>query len=153
MGDGARLRLADYLPYRLSVVSNRASELIARAYRARFGLSVWEWRVIAMLGERAPMTAQALVEATAMDKVTVSRAIRALDARRLVARTPVPDDRRASDVRLTAEGEAIYAEVAPLALGYEQTLLEAFSDEERAALSALLEKLQSSLAAAADQYG
>ncbi|KAA5804654.1 winged helix-turn-helix transcriptional regulator [Alkalicaulis satelles] len=140
-----RLRLADYLPYRLSVASNRASGLIARAYQARFGLSIQEWRVIAVLGEGAPRTAQGVCEATAMDKVTVSRAIRALDARELVRRSANEHDRRASDVTLTPEGEAIYAEVAPLALRYEAALLEGFSPDERARLMALLSKLEARL--------
>ncbi|MCC5996051.1 MAG: winged helix-turn-helix transcriptional regulator [Oceanicaulis sp.] len=140
-----RLRLADYLPYRLSVTSNRVSGQIARAYQARFGLSVPEWRVIAVLGEGAPRTAQGVCEATAMDKVTVSRAIRALDARGLVRRSPNADDRRASDVALTAEGEAIYAEVAPLALALETALLDGFSDGERDQLMALLAKLEARL--------
>ncbi len=135
--------MPDYLPYRMSVVSNKASGLIARAYQARFGLSIWEWRVIAVLGgEARPLTAQAVCEATAMDKVTVSRAIRALDARGLVARQPNADDKRASDVTLTADGQGIYADIAPSALDYEARMLADFSDNERAALKQLLEKLE-----------
>lgn len=136
------LRLSAYLPYRLSVVSNKASSLIARAYQSRFGLSIWEWRVVAVLGAGEALTAQAICEATAMDKVTVSRAIRALDGRGLIIRTPSASDRRASDVSLTDEGRAIYEEVAPLALDYERALLEGFSEAEQAALTGLLERLE-----------
>lgn len=139
------LSLPDYLPYRLSVVSNKASELIARAYQVRFGLSVWEWRVIAVLGDGVARTAQAVCEATAMDKVTVSRAIRALDTRGLVRRQPNASDKRASDVTLTKEGEAIYADVAPLALNYERDLLDDFTAEEREQIKKLLEKLETRL--------
>lgn len=143
---GRRLRLPDYLPYRLSVVSNKASGLIARAYQARFGLSIWEWRVIAVLGGGArPMTAQGVCEATAMDKVTVSRAIGALDNRGLVRREPNAEDKRASDITLTLDGQSIYADIAPSALNYEAHMLKAFSDDERAALKRLLEKLEQSL--------
>ena len=141
----ARLVLADYLPYRLSVTSNRASGLIARAYQARFGLSVSEWRVIAVLGEAAPLTAQGVCQATAMDKVTVSRAIRALDERGLVLRRRQSADRRASDVSLTQDGARIYAEIAPAALTYERSLLDGFTADERAALMALLERLEARL--------
>ena len=143
--DGGRsnpLKLSEYLPYRLSVTSNKVSGVIARAYQSRFGLTIWEWRVIAVLGEGRPMTAQAVCEATAMDKVTVSRAIRALDGRGLVRRARKADDRRASNVTLTGEGAAIYADVAPLALAYEQALLASFSAEERALLTELLRKLE-----------
>jgi len=139
---GGRLRLSAYLPYRLSVASNKASSLIARAYQTRFGLSVWEWRLIAVLGAGEALTAQALCEATAMDKVTVSRAIRSLDERGLVTRRRDAADRRASHVSLTTDGRAIYTEVAPLALAYETALLEGFSEEERAAFMALLDRLE-----------
>jgi len=150
-----RLSLAAYLPYRLSLASNKASGAIARAYQARFGLSISEWRVIAVLGERPTLTAQAICEATAMDKVTVSRAIRALDARGVVRRTRRQEDRRASDVSLTNAGRSIYDEVAPLAIAYEQALLATFSEAERRALSGLLERLEAradALAAGPDGF-
>ena len=144
-GSRAPLRLPAYLPYRLSVVSNKASGLIARAYQARFGLTIQEWRVIAVLGAGEALTAQAVCEATAMDKVTVSRAIRALDQRGLVQRRRNRADRRASDVTLTPDGEAIYAEVAPLALQYEQAMLDELSQAERDQLMGLLAKLEARL--------
>ena len=143
-GAKARLRLSRYMPYRLSVASNKVSGLIARAYQSRFGLSIWEWRVIAVLGEGEALPAQAICEATAMDKVSVSRAIRSLDERALVTRTRRADDRRASDVALTEDGARIYAEVAPLALEYERTLLEDFTEEERETLMTLLLRLEAS---------
>ena len=46
----AALDLEHFLPYRLSVLSNRVSQAIARTYEQRFGLSVTEWRVIAIIG-------------------------------------------------------------------------------------------------------
>jgi len=144
--EGPDLHLPNYLPYRLSVASNKASDLIARAYRARFGLTIWEWRVIAVLGSQAqPLTAQGVCEAAAADKVTISRAIRALNARGLVNRRLNARDRRASDVTLTPEGRIVYAEIAPSALACEAHMLRAFSSDERAELERLLDKLERSL--------
>lgn len=136
------LRLPDYLPYQLSVASNKASRLIAQAYQARFGLSIWEWRVIAVLGQQGGLTAQAICEATAMDKVTVSRAIRNLDNRGLIEREQRAHDRRASDVHLTSTGQSVYEEVVPFAHHYERQLLADFSDAEAQELSRLLKKLE-----------
>ena len=45
-----RLRLESFVPYRLSVLTNRMSNEIARHYSDRFGLSIPEWRVIAVSG-------------------------------------------------------------------------------------------------------
>ena len=52
----AQLRLTEFLPYQLSITSNAVSDLIARSYRARFGLKIPEWRVMAVLGENPSMT-------------------------------------------------------------------------------------------------
>jgi DNA-binding MarR family transcriptional regulator len=148
------LRLDDYLPYRLSVAANTVSDLIAGAYKSRFGISVPQWRLIAVLGEGGGMTPQALAARTVMDKVTVSRAAAGLIGRDLLRRTPHGRDRRSHRLSLTAKGLALYEAVAPLALAYETQLLTSFSNEDRAAAHRLLTRLQAAatrLAAAGDE--
>ena len=142
LGGEAALKLDDYLPYRMSVAANAVSELIARAYQARFGLTIAQWRLIAVLGEDGPLTQQALSARTVMDKVTVSRAAAALTERGLISRTPHEADGRSHRVALTVEGGLLYAEVAPLALGYEAQLLEAFSAFELQTVHNLLRRLE-----------
>ena len=71
----AQLELKNFLPYRLSVLSNRISSSIAREYSQRFGLGVTEWRVIAVLGRYPDLSAGEVAARTAMDKVAVSRAV------------------------------------------------------------------------------
>lgn len=141
------LRLEDYLPYRLSVAANAVSQLIARAYVDRFGLSVPQWRVMAVLGEDSPLTQQALCGRTVMDKVTVMRAARALLQRRLVRRQPNAEDGRSHRLSLTAAGERMYAQVAPLALEYEAVLLRGFGPGQVRALEQCLRHLQETAAA------
>lgn len=142
-GDGpAGLSLPDYLPYRLSVASNHVSALITRAYQDRFGISIWEWRVVAVLGGTQPMTAQALVEATAMDKVTVSRAVRSLVDKAYVARKRHHSDGRSAMVRLTEAGRTMYDEIVPSALELEKTLLEGFSVEEIGQMMSVLQAVE-----------
>ena len=136
------LKLDGYLPYRLSVAANAVSDLIARAYQARFGLTIPQWRLVAVLGEDGPMTPQALAARTIMDKVTVSRAAAALVERRLAERAPNPTDGRSHRLSLTAAGRDLYEAVAPAALDYERRLLDAFTDSETAAAHALLSRLQ-----------
>ena len=60
----SKLILGEFLPYQLSTTSNAVSEFIARSYRGRFGLKIPEWRVMAVLGERASATQRELVAAT-----------------------------------------------------------------------------------------
>jgi DNA-binding MarR family transcriptional regulator len=135
------LRLSEFLPYRLSVTSNAVSDRIAGVYQARFGLKVPEWRVLAVVAEQRTATQAALVAATQMDKMTVSRAVTALVSRGLLARSSA-EDRRTLELRLTPTGEALHAEIAPLALSIEQALLAGFSAAERSQLLGLLARLE-----------
>ncbi len=78
--DIAPLDLEEFLPYRLSVLSNTISSAIAGAYASRFGLTVPEWRIIAVFGRFPGLSAREVAEKTAMDKVAVSRAVSRLRA-------------------------------------------------------------------------
>jgi len=138
------LKLEAFLPYRLSVVSNALSDRVARAYKTRFGLRIPEWRVIAVVAERGETSQAGLVEATAMDKMTVSRAVATLAARGLLVRSSRDQnvDRRTPMLTLSADGKALHAEIAPLALSIEAAALAAFSPEERALLMQMLDRLE-----------
>lgn len=135
------LILDEYMPYRLSVASNAVSRLIARAYEDRFGLSIPQWRLMAVLAEK-PMTQQAIVARTAMDKVTVSRAAQGLLIRHLVVRTAHEVDGRSHILALSEQGQELHAEIAPLALAYEAALLSGLSPSEVETLKRLLARLE-----------
>lgn len=137
----AQLDLEHFLPYRLSVLSNRISQTIADLYAERFGIGVTEWRVIAVLGRYPGLSANGVAERTAMDKVAVSRAVASLLAVGRLLREFDDNDRRRSVLRLSPAGYAVYDEVAPLALSYERKLLAPLDTSERAELDRLLHKL------------
>jgi DNA-binding MarR family transcriptional regulator len=144
------LTLDAYLPYRLSVASNAVSGLISRAYQDRFGLSVPQWRLICVLAEDGAMTQGQLVARTVMDKVTVSRAAQGLIRRHLVARSEHHADARSHVLALSPQGTRLYAEIAPLALAYEQALIAGLTSDEVEGVKRLLSKLQATAAALAD---
>ncbi|MBS0470761.1 MAG: winged helix-turn-helix transcriptional regulator [Proteobacteria bacterium] len=137
----AALDLDAFLPYRLSVLTNRVSDAIARIYSERFKLSIPEWRVMAVLGGTSNLSAREVAERTAMDKVQVSRAVETLVRARRVARTADAEDGRIQRLALTAKGRAIYDEVVPLALHLEEVLLSALTADERRQLDGLVAKL------------
>jgi len=130
-----------FLPYRLSVLSNLVSGAIAEAYQRRFGLSIPEWRVLAVLARYPGLSAAEVAERTRMDAVAVSRAVARLLAAGRLRRATSRDDRRRSVLTVSAAGAAVYREVAPIALGYERELLAALGPEERAAIDRSLEAL------------
>jgi DNA-binding MarR family transcriptional regulator len=146
--DHALLELDRFLPYRLSVLSNRISQDIAALYGERFGLNVTEWRILAVLGRYPDLSATEVAERTAMDKVAVSRAVTSLLASGRLKRRLAGDDRRRSMLQLSAKGYRVYDEVAPLALAYERRLLDGLREDERAALDRLLSRMEESERAA-----
>ncbi len=136
------LNLGSFLPYRLSVASNAVSDLIARQYQARFGLRIPEWRLMAVLGEGTALSQRALVEATRMDKVTVSRASAALVARGLIKRAASATDRRSHSLALTGAGWSLYREIVPAALAMERALIACLDKDEQRALIDMVGRLQ-----------
>src|SRR5688500_19433496 len=106
------LHLDRFIPYRLSVLSNTVSMIIAGAYQREFGLSIPQWRVIAVLARYPDLSAIEVAERTAMDKVAVSRAVQGLLAARRLLRTYDSGDRRRSRLRLSPAGKSVYTRSA-----------------------------------------
>jgi DNA-binding MarR family transcriptional regulator len=142
-------RLAEFLPYQLSIASNAVSECIAAQYREQFDLKVTEWRVMAVLGDAGAVTQRALGEATLMDKVPVNRACRTLEDRGFARRLPNDADGRSHLLELTQEGRAIYARIMPLAETIEAELFGSLRPAERKTLRELLARIRD----AAGEFG
>jgi DNA-binding MarR family transcriptional regulator len=124
------LNLDDFIPFRLSFTSNLVSERIARAYDVLFGLSIPEWRLVAVVAETGGISQRAIGDRTRMDKVTVSRAAIALVERGVLARQANPGDRRSHLLVLTDAGRALHAAIAPEAIALEQRIFAEFTPAE-----------------------
>jgi len=135
------LSLQDFLPYRLSVLSNRISRALAERYQEEFNITRPQWRVIAILGEHSPIAAYEVTERTAMDKVAVSRAVNGLVEKKLVKQQSDGADKRRSQLSLTATGKKTYNAVIPVAQAYENKLMAQLTETEQKQLLALLNKL------------
>jgi DNA-binding MarR family transcriptional regulator len=134
--------LSDFLPYRLSITSNAVSGRIAQEYRSRFGLSIPEWRVMAVLGDAGARTQRDLTRLTLMDKVAVNRACKVLEERGLALRQPNAADGRSHLLELTDAGRAMHGQIMPLALEMERRLFASFSEEEVETFRSLLGRVR-----------
>ena len=135
------LKLENFLPYRLSVLSNTVSTTVARAYDKRFKVSIPEWRVIAILGRFPGLSAVEVAERTMLDKVAVSRAVTKLIKKGRIDREFADADKRRSILNLSEDGKKLHDEIAELALGFERDLLEGLSPDELTQLNSLMERL------------
>jgi len=136
------LRLDAFIPYLLSVTSNVVSDAIAGSYQALFGLTIPEWRLIAVIGEDEGITQQQVGRRTRMDKVTVSRATIALVDRGLVERRPHSSDRRSQSLHLTKAGHDLYDQIAPKALELERRIFASFDPKDVTAFSEMLTRIR-----------
>lgn len=134
--------LEQFLPYRLSILSNLVSQGLARTYQHDYGLSIPEWRVMAVLGRYPGLTASQLGERTVMDKVTVSRAVNSLLERQLVERMTDGTDRRKRPLQVSkVAGNNLLRDVIPLAREYQAALRNCLSRREQAVFESLVDKL------------
>jgi DNA-binding MarR family transcriptional regulator len=137
----ASLDLKDFLPYRLSIVTNKVSRNLGEMYSSKFNLSIAEWRVMAVLGQEQDLSADEVCQNTEMDKVSVSRAVTKLLKKKQIVRKFSEQDRRRSMLRLSRAGRAIYDQIVPLVLDYEEELLGGLSTREILQFDRLLDKL------------
>ncbi len=135
------LILEDFLPYRLSVLSHTISTTIANVYEKRFGVSIPEWRVIAILGRFPGLSAVEVADRTMLDKVAVSRAVTKLIRNGRIDRQFADADRRRSILNLSDEGRQVHDEIAPLALAFEHDLLQGISAEDYDTFNIVIERL------------
>jgi DNA-binding MarR family transcriptional regulator len=122
---------------RLANILRRSSTLV---YGRRFGLSQVEWRIVALVGEHAPLSLNALAEFMGLDRGQTSRGVSALVARRLVLR----EYRRAGRglrITLSARGARIYDELMVSALERNRVLLRGMSEAETREFFELLDRL------------
>ena len=135
------LILEQFLPYRLARLSSTVSSTVARAYDRAWGMSIPEWRVIAILGRHPGLSAVEVAEQTFLDKVAVSRAVTKLIKAGRIDRQFADADRRRSILNLSEEGREVHDEVATLALAFERELLEGIEPEEVECFNAVMDKL------------
>ena len=147
------LALERLVPYRVATLANLLALGAARLYALRFGLVLSEWRLLAVLGAGAPLSAAELARRTAIDKGRVARAVANLQRRGLLAREPDAFDARRTMLRLSQKGRAIYRRVVPLAAAWERELLAVLTPAERRELERLLAKLHLRAAAMLERLG
>ena len=118
-------------------MAESVSRVLSRLYNEPYGLGVPEWRVLAHLGQYAPITAKAIGAHSRMHKTKVSRAVRALEERRWLVRRESDQDRREESLSLTAPGLHAYGEIVPRALAFEAGILAALGPHAEPLLEAL----------------
>ncbi|HYF59406.1 MAG TPA: MarR family transcriptional regulator [Burkholderiaceae bacterium] len=130
----------------------RLVNLAARPFQEglgrRHGIGLAEWRALAVLSSRPATTASEIAQRTGLDKMTVSRALGALERGGRIVRRPDPDDGRRALVSLTAAGRRLFEALWKQARGREEHALAGLTEAERTRLARLVDRMSDALLAA-----
>lgn len=131
----------DSIAHFFTVISNRVSHLLAKMYRDRYQLTVVGWRLLAIIRNHAPLSAKSLADFSAMDQVSITRALDQLVGKKLVSRRTDRSDRRRVVLRLTKQGEAVYNDIVPLSYAADKAILSVLSEDERHLIREMVHKV------------
>lgn len=142
-----RLAVERFVTFQVNQLSTAFERQWTRVMRDRAGVSLSQWRILAML-EAGPMVFSRLVDGIGIDKALMSRSTRGLEALDLLKVGPTPDDARSLTLSLTPKGRRLLARMMPLATQRQQHLLSSLTAEERRCFYSAVDKLK----AAADDW-
>lgn len=133
--------LDQFLPYLLNQAAEATSAAFQVQYRAEYGMTRTQWRVMANLGKHGAMTAVEICRTTYIDKTKVSRAVLALEASGLLVRGAVVGDRRQERLTLTKAGQEAFAVLGQRAIAFDQALQDRLGAQQATALADMLRAL------------
>ncbi|MGY4710730.1 MarR family winged helix-turn-helix transcriptional regulator [Mycolicibacterium sp. CBM1] len=134
-----RVTISDLTSYRLSRVANSLSRSAALTYRRECDVSLGEWRVLALLGERGSLTLNKLARRSALDKAQMSRVVKGLVERGLIDRDYGPG--RTTELSLSPEGQRVYARLLDLANERDRRIRRHLGSRDQIALTRALDTL------------
>lgn len=133
--------LESFLPYLLNQAAEATSKSFQASYKAAYGMTRTQWRVLANLGKFGSMTARDICAISHIEKTKVSRAVSALEEDLLLSRAISPQDRRAEILSLTDRGREVFADLGQKAIEYDLALRAQIGPEIAAQLDELLRSI------------
>ena len=134
--------IRELLSYRLHQVANLLSRGAEMRYRREFGVSLWEWRSVALLGcAGEPQSLNELARAAGMDKGQMSRVVSGLTRRKIICRETDANDARGIRLSLTRSGSKLYGRLIGAAAERNSAFLGCLSAKERECLEQAMTKL------------
>ena len=141
----ATLPVDDSIFFKLVRVVNLTARPFSESIGRSYHLSLNEWRILLVLANHPRVAASEVAALTGLDKMTVSRAIAALERRGRVVRKVDATDRRRMLLRLSAAGERLYERIGLPAKARERSLFRGIGDADQERLGRLLDRLIANL--------
>lgn len=136
-----------YVPAFLTWIANKLSRGASQHYLQVFDVGIETWRCLVLLAIHHSISAQQVSRIIGMDKASVSRCFKGMQARGLITLGLDADDGRVRIATLTPAGRALHDQILGVALAREQAFLAVLDDTEREVLISLLQRLHENLPA------
>jgi len=144
---GAVINLDNYAPAYLTWIANKLSSGASQAYLAAFDVGIESWRVLVLLAIEGSISAQKACGVIGMDKASMSRCFKSMQARGFIELALDPQDGRARIATLTPAGRAVHDQIRDIAMERERVFMSVLSAAERKLLLDLLRRLHENLPA------
>ena len=132
--------LESHLGYWMRQVSNHVSQAFA-AKVAEHGVTVAEWVLLRQLWNYERVAPSRIADDLATTRGAISKLVDRLEAKALIARTQMEDDRRFQDIALTEAGRAVVPVLAAIADANDAEVFGCLTADEHAALAAVLKAI------------
>lgn len=141
---GTGLSVDDFITTMVSRTSTALRRALTGTYAGKSGLTISEWRMLSVLAHAKEMTFPDLVVAAVADKAQVSRTLRLMQERGLVAVEKEGSNPRWQVMRckMTPEGNALYRKVMPQARRTQAAMIRQLAPADRAAMYRALKLLR-----------
>ena len=134
-------RITDYPMHYFAAIQRQNQLNLARALR-EYGLSVPMWRALAALHQKDGQTIGEIAQLSVLDRSSLGRLLDDMAKEGLVEREPLPDDRRALSIKLSAMGRKKFEASRPLVLRHYRNVLKGVSPEEFETLMRVLRRIK-----------
>jgi len=140
-----KLELGKFIPFRLAALAQKVTDSCAEMYSRQFGVTIAQWRVLAVLAEHETLHSKDVGNIASMDKSKVSRAVQQLEDRQLLTRQKDPSDNRASFLTLTTEGLELYFKIVPQVRLWEEEFMSGVDESEHGKVLEFIEQLETTV--------
>jgi DNA-binding MarR family transcriptional regulator len=141
--DGAGLTVDNFITTLVVRTANALRRTVTLPYAESFDLTMAEWRMLSVLAEAGSLPFSEMVRLSATDKSLVSRTLRLLETRNLVALEAVNGSyRQGLECRMTEAGAALYRKAMPVAQKAQADMIRVLTNNERKVLYRTLQKLR-----------
>lgn len=124
--------------FTLQRLASLSTKIATRSVYEPYGLSIPEWRVLAVLGYLGEVSVMTVAKHAAVLRTQLPRVTSELEKRGLVSRKSNPDDGRSALLSLTETGRATVDEVICKSRERNEAMLADLSQEERRELMRLV---------------